>query len=382
VSLRSRTAQLLARLSFGKAARARREEALGRLEQATLHYVEAGELEQAARLCALRADAATEPEERLKLLGQAIGFSDKEAARPLAIRRARLKLDLVKSREGALGKSELASLGRELEELGEPALAAEVHALSGDTEAEARALVLAGAVERLEQVLESEQRRERSERERDRTGQRARDLFASGRRREALTLARDRGDEKLLALVREIETRRSSVPRAVLVIDGQRLELCFGESVVVGRGDAGINLGSPSVSREHLMIRRGRSGPEIVDLGSRNGTTLCGARLDAPVSLGKRLELLLGNEVRLMVEPWQAGVRLQLGERSVHAPLGPLSVGSWSIAPGVDGWLELAAQDGQPPWLGDLRAELTIELCKGDELREHRDGPVRMRVAG
>src|SRR4029450_5523260 len=103
VSVRSRSIALFRRLSFGKAARARREEALGRLEQATLHYVEAGELAEAARLCVLRAEAATSAEERLKLLGQAIGFSDKEAARPLAIRRARLKLDLAKSGQGTLG---------------------------------------------------------------------------------------------------------------------------------------------------------------------------------------------------------------------------------------------------------------------------------------
>ena len=62
VSVRSRTLALFGRFSFGKARRARREEALGRLEQATLHYVEAGELEQAARLCVLRADAATDAE--------------------------------------------------------------------------------------------------------------------------------------------------------------------------------------------------------------------------------------------------------------------------------------------------------------------------------
>ena len=114
-----------------------------------------------------------------------------------------------------------------------------------------------------------------------------------------------------MPFVRELEAKRASGPRADLVIDGQRLELCFGDSVVVGRAEAGINVGSPSVSREHLMIRRGARGPEVVDLGSRNGTTLSGARLDAPVSVGEKLELLLGGEVTLVIEPWQAGVRLQ-----------------------------------------------------------------------
>jgi len=303
VSVRSRTRALFRRLSFGKGARARREEALGRLEQATLHYVEAGELEDAARLCALRADAAADAGERLKLLGQAIGYLDADAARPLRVRRARLKLDLARSGEAALARSELGALGDEFEQLGEPALAAEVHALAGDTEAEARALVQAGAVERLEQVLETEQQRTRSARERDSIGQRARDLLASGRRRDALALARERPDDaNLLPFVRELEAKRASGPRADLVIDGQRLELCFGDSVVVGRSEAGINIGSPSVSREHLMIRRGTSGPEVVDLGSRNGTKLAGAQLDTPVSVGARLELVLGDEVTLSIE--------------------------------------------------------------------------------
>jgi len=382
--LRQRFSQAVGqRFVFGKSARARREEALGRLEQATLHYVEAGEPEQAARLCALRADAATDPKQRLTLLGQAIGYLSEQAGRELRLRRAQLKLDLARSGHARFGASELVALGQELEGFDEHALAAEAYALSGDTEAEAKALVLAGNVERLEQVLEDQQQRARDEREREGAGQRVRDLIASGRRREALRVAREHGgDTRLMALARELEEKRALGPQAELVIDGERLELVLGERVVVGRAEAAVNIGSPSISREHLAVYRGPEGLQVVDLGSRNGTTLAGARLEAPVNVGARLELVLGGEVSLSVEPWPIGARLCFAGRVVHLALGPLAVGTWSIAPAADGWLELSAPRDRPPWLGELRSEATIELCRGDELRERPGGPVRVRVAG
>jgi hypothetical protein len=375
--------QLLGRFSFGKGARARREEALGRLEQATLHYVEAGEPEQAARVTALRAEAAVDPAQRLTLLGQAIGYLSEDAGRELRLRRARLKLDLARSGQARFGTSELVALGRELEGFDEHALAAEAHELAGDSEGEARALVAAGAVERLEQMLEDQQRRTRDEREREHAGQRVRDLIASGRRREALRVARQHAnDVRLLALGRELEARRALGPRVELVIDGERIELALGERIVVGRSDAAVNVGSPSVSREHLALTRGALGIEVVDLGSRNGTTLAGARLEAPVHVGERLELLLGGEVTFTIEPCPIGARLGFAGRVVHVALGPLRVGAWSIAPAEDGWLELRAPHDRPPFLGELRSEATIELCRGDELRERPGGPVRLRVAG
>jgi hypothetical protein len=383
VGKRART--LLVGLFRSKLRRAERAEALGRLDHATLLYIEAEEPAEAARVLALRADAAVDPAERLRLLGQAIGHAGEPQARALRLRRARLRVDLARRADLVFGASELGELGSELEALEEPALAAEVYALAGDSDAEARALVAAGAVERLEEMLESEQERARGERARVKLWQRVRDLELAGRRRDALALARKAGEgsEQQRAFVREVETRRLIGPRAELEIDGQRIELSFGETVTLGRADAGVIVTAPGVSRAHLVVRREALGPVVEDLGSRNGTSLAGARLAAPVAVGSGVELVLGGEARIALAAWgDGGVRLEVAGRVVHLPLGALSIGDWSVAPASDGWLELNAPAAAAPWLGELRADHRVELCVGDELRSERGGAVRLRALG
>ena len=53
-------------------------------------------------------------------------------------------------------------------------------------------------------------------------------------------------------------------------------------ALVIGRGDeAGWVIDDVDLSRAHAEIRRGWDGARVVDLGSKNGTTLDGARVDA-----------------------------------------------------------------------------------------------------
>jgi hypothetical protein len=148
---------------------------------------------------------------------------------------------------------------------------------------------------------------------------------------------------------------------------------------VVGRAGADLVVASPSVSREHLTVRRGPRGPEVLDAGSRNGTLLGGARIDVPVSVGEGIELALGGDVPLRVSPWRSGVRLEVAGQTLHAPLGPLEIGGWKLTLGEDRWLELEST-GAPALLGRLRVDQRIELCRGDELGESADGPLRLRV--
>jgi hypothetical protein len=365
----------------GSDGRARRLEASGRLEEATDAYLAAGEPAQAARLFVLRADALPDPIERLRLLGQAKQHAQGEAALEIARRRALLAIDLVRAGTLTLVANELAELGRELERVGEPNAAAEAHARSGDRDAEARALVAAGAIERLEQVLDAEQERVRQERVRSELERRILDLELSGRRRDALDLIRREApsDERLSALATEIETRRALGPRARLALDGEPYDLVFGERVMVGRAGADLVVASPSVSREHLCVRQGPNGPEVVDQGSRNGTLLGGARIDVPVSVGGGLRLELGGEVPLTVEGWGPGVRLVVAGQTLHAPLGALPVGGWKLELGADHWLELDTA-GSPALMAGLRVERRIQLCRGDELRESPDAAPRLVV--
>lgn len=370
---------LSGRRERARTARARRQEALGHLDEATALYVEAGARDEAARVLALRAGSALEPGERLALLAQAAGMAEGDAAHELYVRRARLSLELARAGTLRPGQSELRALGQQLEAMAEPALAADVYALAGDTDAEAQALVAAGAVERLEEVLDARQSADRKTRERDELARRVRDLEQAGRRREALSLGAGlRDDADIAALLRRIEIERVSGPCAKLVLDGTELEIAFGDELVIGRAEATLVVASPAISRRHLLVRRGISGPEALDAGSSNGTTLAGARVDVPVAVGEGIELLLGGEVSVALAPWKSGVRVAVGRRVVYAPLGPLDVDGWRIAPAPDDWLELEARS--PAFLGALRVDARLELCRGDALAPAAGAPPRLEV--
>lgn len=385
MSLVSRVVGLVRRrMERGRLNRARRLEALGRLADATAVYLEAGERGEALRLYLLRAEQALDPPERLRLVSQALELADDEMRAELVERRSRLRLDLVKSGSLVLGQSELVTLGEQLEELGEPLEAAGVYARAGAADAQARALVAAGAVDQLEQVLDAEQSRQRSHREHEAHEKRVRDLELSGARRQALELARSpelSGDDRTAARARDIELKRCVGPCAQLLVDGERFQVAFGESITLGRAEATVGLESPAVSRRHLEVRRARSGPEVLDLHSSNGTLIAGARLDVPVAVGNGIDLELGGEVGVRIEPWRDGVRIAVAGRTLHAPLGPLEIGRWRVEPSAeDAWLELVAPRDAPPFCGELRLDPRVQLLAGDALSEEPGAVVRLEV--
>lgn len=377
----SKVGELFAGRRRAGLARARRLEATGALEEATASYVELDERAEAVRVLLLRAEAALDVERRRLLLGQAAALASGEQAREVEAKRARLTLDLIESSAYAPSRAELQALAARLEQVGEAGLAAEVYARVGDREAEARMLVEAGAIDRLEAVLDSEQARERAERERLALHTRVGDLALSGARREALAVGGDlrEPDARVADLLKSIQVRRISLPRVRLSLGGETLDVIFGDEVTLGRAEATLVIASPAVSRTHLSIRRSPEGPEAVDLGSRNGTLLAGARLGAPVRVGPGLELELGGEVRVQLTPWQnGGVRIAYASEVVHAPLGALELDGWKLSAADDGWLELEL--GAPALLDALAVHGVIQLLRGDRLRRSVDGPVLLEV--
>lgn len=368
----------------GRLVRARRQEALGRLAEASALYLEAGERNDALRLYMLRAEQALEPAARLQLLSQALELAEDEERSSIARRRALLKLDLLDSGALALGGSELMALGEELERLGRPRDAAGVYARAGAADAQTRALVAAGEVDELEQVLDAQQSEQRSHRRHEVLGQRMRDLELSGCRRQALALARSSelsADGASVALARDIELKRCTGRRARVAIDGEALAVAFGDSITLGRAEATLVVEAPAVSRRHLEVRRAEAGPEVLDLGSSNGTLLAGARLDVPVAVGEGIELQLGGDVHVRIEPWRDGVRVVVGGQTVYAPLGSLLVGTWRIEPAADdAWLELVAPSEQPPWRGELRLDTRVQLLSGDAFSRKPGGAVCFEV--
>jgi hypothetical protein len=295
-------------------------------------------------------------------------------------------LDLAREGRVVFAKSEIVELGAELERLDDPSAAAQAFELAGDAEGQERALIQAGAVERLEQVLEAERVQARGETERRQAVVEFENLVQSGQRRQALELARKlrqgvgREDARLETAVRELENRRVSGPRVRVEIDGAALAVVLGSSVTVGRSDAAIVVAAPALSRTHLEIRRGGSDVEVVDLHSRNGTLLAGARLSAPVYVGSGLSVLLGGEIPLAIAPWEGGgVRLDLGGEVWVAPLGPLRVGAWRIEAGRDGWVE-ADLGAATATLAGSRVSGVVQLLHGDTIATSSDVQPKLTV--
>jgi FHA domain len=381
MGLLSRARELLSGRRSRALARARRREAEGRLEEATALYLEGEEPDEAVRLLSLRADSALDPATRLSLLAQAAGRATGERSRELELRRRRLMAELVKESKLDLTRPELRDLADRLGALGDPSLAAELYALMGDSDAQARMLVQAGAIEKLENVLDAEERRERAERQQSEIERRVRDFLSLGLRRKAIAEGATlrTADTALAVLLDDVLRKKITGPRVRLELDGVVSELVFGHEILIGRAGATLTVASPAVSREHLVIRRGASGPEIADLGSSNGTLLSGVRIDAPLPVGEGIQVFLGGEVAVRVSPSDAGaVRIELGDDTLIAPLGPFSVLGCRISPGADGWLELVAT--APLFLAGLRVSGGIELCHGDSFSVSAGDAARLRL--
>jgi pSer/pThr/pTyr-binding forkhead associated (FHA) protein len=58
-----------------------------------------------------------------------------------------------------------------------------------------------------------------------------------------------------------------------------------GEHIIGRESDAAIFLDSPSVSRRHARIRVANGQATFEDLGSKNGSSLAGRRIQGPVPL-------------------------------------------------------------------------------------------------
>ena len=81
-----------------------------------------------------------------------------------------------------------------------------------------------------------------------------------------------------------------------LVKDGRRLPLKSGENVL-GRDEDGIQIESPTVSRRHARIVVSDDGAVLDDLGSKNGTFVCGAPTTSAVRLQDGDEIRTGSVV-------------------------------------------------------------------------------------
>jgi hypothetical protein len=356
---------------------ARAIEAQGDLVRAAQEYVRVGARDEATR--ALLGAVAIEPDPlaRYRLLSRAMATANDGLVSTIALRRARLCLDLVKSKRLTLMPSELVDLGAAIEATGEARLAAEAYALSGHAELEASALVSAGAIEELEEALARERRGRTEARAARELAQRIDALSGSGSRRAALALARSSPTFSDVAFA--IERRRLLGPRCQLMLDGRALDVVFGSRVTVGRAGM-VAISTPSLSKEHVALERSERGVRVTDLGSRNGTWLAGARLTMPAELSLPVSITLGADVPVTLSAHGTGVTLRYLGQEVTLALGPLECGPFRLELSEDGWLELRRTDGGQPALGELWGDAVVQLCRGDQIADALRAQARIVV--
>lgn len=386
-----------------KAAEAK--ELAGDLAAAAQLYLEAELPDEAARVLLLRADAEAAPERRIAFCAMAARTAGSEEVRRAALRRkALLALDVLTARGASALRSEVLAVARELEEAGELERAADAFAMAEDPESEARVLTAAGAIERLEERLRVSMSSARSQRERAAVLSRIADLDRMAERRAALEAAEAwvaaQQDEQVSDAARAIRARLVAGPLIQLEIGGALGQYALGDEVTIGRGEATIVVGSRAVSRTHVRLFRGPEGIAVEDLGTRNGTTLAGARLSGPLPVRGEVRVLLGGEVPLCLTPLAAprddgrplpgdgagGCLVDIAGVRVVAPLGDLAVGPLRLrreqARG-DWFVVLRTPPGAPPaFLGGYQLAAAVELCAGDAISGVRGGPVLLRVPG
>lgn len=383
-----------------RAKAARAKELAGELAAAVELYLEAGQPDEASRVLLLRADAERSPEKRMAFCALAAQTATGEAAKKAALgRKARLAFDILRTKGGSFLQSELSAVARELEQAGELERAADAHALAGDTEAEVRALTAAGAIERLEERLRIEDAAARDSRERGATLRRITDLDRTAERRAALELARawlaSHEDERVANAVRTIRAKLARGPLVELDRGGRTERFALGDEVTVGRGDATIVVASRAISRRHIALRRRPEGALVTDLDTRNGTTLAGARLGAPIPVGAGLEVVLGGEIPCSITPVGSAsgadggafaYEISVGGQRYLAPLGEAEVGpfrvGWEVV-GEDSFVVLHTPAGRArPFLDGYELAARVELCRGDEIHQQRGGPLLFSVVG
>lgn len=384
---------LLGRLMerFGRARASDRGSALegrGKLDEAYEAYRAAGRWEDAARVMLARAESEPDPVRRASLLALAAAAAPSSPVGQQARRRrALLWLDLLRSRPGSLLESEQKELARELETLSLHPEAAEVFALLGDHDSQARVLAACGAIDALESAYAAQRSQAASARTRQQAWNEITDRIAVGRRIEAIRqceawLVDHPADEEFRTRARTTRDLVVQGPCFEALVRDARVRIALGDVVELGRSEGAIVLPSPVLSRKHLQIVQSEHGPLVRDLQSRNGTMLAGARLAGDLPIGTGLELSLGGQIPCRIDPEGAGVRVTIDETVWLAPLGPLQLGGLIVSQGAS-CVQVSAATGRPrPVLNGLLADTPIDLGREDEIREDRNGPAILKVVG
>ena len=232
--------------------RGARLEAEGKLEAAYEAYLSAGQHDDAARVLIARAETEVDPSRRVALFNLAASRAPQGSPIGMQARRRAvlLRLDLVRSSKITALTSELVDLARELERQELLREAGEAFGMAGDTENQTRVLVACGAIDALENALESERQSRSEKQKREQAWKELKDLDSIGQRMVCLKrcetwLAENPLDEAVAAFartVRERIVRHGTIP---LALNGERVDLVVDHPLTIGRSDASVVLPSP-----------------------------------------------------------------------------------------------------------------------------------------
>jgi tetratricopeptide (TPR) repeat protein len=368
---------------------ARAAELRGDLVQAAALFAMAGQPDEAARVTVLRGDHEPRPSARLAIYREAVSTAS-EASAVSAEARFKHASTVVAAAAGAPlteeRRHDLFEAALELEALGQNERAAEAYARAGDVDRQARALEHAGSVEKLDALLDGEHSMDRRARRRRNARGEFSLLVAGGARREATAFAIASGDEALARYGQALSARRAAGCSVRAVVRGRQATLLLGTSVVVGRAPEHVGDGllrgrivvpSAALSRAHLAIARKEGVVVVRDLGSRFGTSRAGVPLKGDVPVDGGIDLELGGQVELRIEPapdWDGAVAVEVGGLRYIASLGPcwLGIGRWRLEQGVDGWVELATDDQPPAFVASMQWPKRATLVTGDAIASER----------
>jgi hypothetical protein len=364
----------------------------GLLLEAMHAFISAGLTEDALRVCLSLADTEVDPRTRIRWLAQASTLTSERAIRA---RYALARLDFL--RAGAIQSvlpSEFNSLAKELLDLEEADAAAAAFRLAGQHEAAFHALVEAGSTEELESYLDEHHESQRQISLQETLMANLEHLDLSGQRRQALALLEQQDlpsldpHHALRRAHQQLQMRLCSkaLLRVQLLEEStDELLIVMGKDVVLGRSDAALIVRSPVISRKHLRFFRDESGqPCLETLNDRNGTSLRGMRLQGKLVLAHPTELQLGGQIVVKIQPHAVtGLLLDVHGKNYWLPLGPLSLGPWQLESQPAGYRLQVPKNAPAPILNsDIAAAEGIDLCRGDEIRTIRNGPVILKVLG
>jgi tetratricopeptide (TPR) repeat protein len=383
---------------------ARRAEVEGDYPRAVMLFLQAGRLEEAARVMLLRAEAESNAAARLRLYGRAAATAPAGSAVHALARTRRALAVVAMSADAPFTngvRRDLLDAAHELDELGEHAHAAAAYDRARDVEAQAGALELAGNVDGLEQLLEERHTKGRAFIESRRARGEFDMLVASGRRLEAVTVAAASSDAGVRERARILEARRARGSLVRAVVRGKRSAILLGERVVIGRGPAPappdgrsesadgtsvrLRVASAALSRDHLIVERRGEDVTVRDLGSRHGTELRGLALAGAAIVGEGIELRLGREVPLVVQPARdldGAIELLLGATRYVAPLGTayIGIGRWRLERHPGDWVTLATDDSPPAFSGAFQWSSRATLLAGDAVGTERTGLPELEI--